>query len=1072
MSRVGAVELASLLGLPEPTREQAAVIESELAPAAVVAGAGSGKTETMAARVVWLVANDLVAPDQVLGLTFTRKAAAELGLRIRRRLAQWRRVVERERPDDLARLAVLQASEPTVLTYAAYAGRLVAEQALRVGAEPDARLLSPALLWQCADAVVRRWPAALPDFRAISSLVHWVIAMAAQIDDHLVDPDGVEAFCTDALEEFFALPLGDRVRSETPNGTADYVEALRQRRALVPLVREFVRVKHAQTTVDFGDQMRIAAELSAVPEVVDLERDRYRAVLLDEYQDTGHAQIVMLQRLFGAGHPVTAVGDAFQSIYGWRGASAGNVGAFGTRFARADATPATIYPLATSFRNDRAILVAANAVAEPLRTGAVTLPLRPRERAAPGHVAVAFTETVEDEAAWVAGQVKTAWDALPAGTDRGPGGGGRTAAVLVRRRAQLPALADALHAVGLPVEIVGLGGLLTTPEVVDVVATLRVLGDYRAGGALMRLLAGARWRVGPRDLAVLRDRARELVRPPDGVDPDSAERAAISLVEALDDPGPARRYSPSGYARIRQLAAELRALRRRLTAPLAELVVDVEHALGVHIEVAARADRAAIGRAHLDRFLDVAADFAAEAGDSSLRAFLAYLEAAEDEQNGLEAGEVVVATERVQLLTVHGAKGLEWDVVAVPGLASGVFPSLPTGVNWTRARHELPAALRGDADGLPALDLTGAQSRREVGDLLAAHHDAVLARHGEEERRLAYVALTRARSVLLASGYAWDSTKSARTPSPYLETLREHATDPVDAWFVSEPDAANPRTEEAVTALWPPDPLGGSAPRRPAVAGGAALVRAAAATLPGLDLPEPELAGRAAQWRADVDVLLDERDRLRRAATIEVDLPAQLSVSQLVELRRDPDELARSLQRPVPRPPAPWARRGTAFHAWLEQRWQRQTLLDIDELPGAADADADDSDFLALRAAFEASHWAQREPHEVEVPFEMALGDRVVRGRMDAVFGSDADGWQVVDWKTGREPSGAAAQASAVQLAAYRLAWARLRGLPDEQVHRVRAAFHYVRSGETVAPSDLLDADGLRALVAGDAATG
>ena len=1071
MKRVSAVELARLLGLPEPTPEQAAVVESELAPAAVVAGAGSGKTETMAARVVWLVANDLVAPDQVLGLTFTRKAAAELGLRIRRRLAQWRRVVERERPDDIARLAVLQASEPTVLTYAAYAGRLVAEQALRVGAEPDARLLSPALLWQLADTVVRRWPADLPDFRAISSLVHWVIAMAAQFDDHLADPDRVEAFCTEALEEFFGLPLGDRVRSETPNGTADYVEALRQRRALVPLVREFVRIKHAQTAVDFGDQMRIAAALSEVPEVVELERARYRAVLLDEYQDTGHAQIVMLRGLFGAGHAVTAVGDPFQSIYGWRGASAGNIGAFGTTFSAAG-TAATIYPLATSFRNDRAILVAANAVAEPLRTSAVTVPLRPRERAGAGQVAVAFTETVEDEAAWVAAQLRAAWEALPAGADPGPGGGGRTAAVLVRRRAQMPALADALHAVGLPVEIVGLGGLLTTPEVVDVVATLRVLGDYRAGGALMRLLAGARWRVGPRDLAVLRDRARELVRTPDGVDPDSTERAAISLVEALDDPGPARRYSPSGYARITRLAAELRMLRRRLTAPLAELVVDVEHALGVHIEVAARADRAAIGRAHLDRFLDVAADFAAEAGDSSLRAFLAYLEAAEDEQNGLEAGEVVVASERVQLLTVHGAKGLEWDVVAVPGLASGVFPSLPTGVNWTRARHELPAPLRGDGDGLPTLDLTGARSRKEVGDLLAAHHDAVLARHAEEERRLAYVALTRARSVLLASGYAWDSTKSARTPSPYLETLRDHATERADVWFVPEPDAVNPRTEEAVSALWPPDPLGGASPRRPAVVAGAALVRAASAILPGLDLLEPELHGRAAQWRSDVDVLLDERARLRRSATIDVDLPHQLSVSQLVELRRDPVELARSLHRPVPRPPAPWARRGTAFHSWLEQRWQRQALLDIDELPGAADADADESDFLELRAAFEASEWAQREPHEVEVPFEMALGDRVVRGRMDAVFGSDADGWQVVDWKTGRKPSGAAAQASAVQLAAYRLAWARLHGLPGEQVHRVRAAFHYVRSGETVAPSDLLDADGLRALVAGEAATG
>ncbi|MBN9618528.1 MAG: ATP-dependent helicase, partial [Actinobacteria bacterium] len=864
---------------------QAAVIESGLEPAAVVAGAGSGKTETMAARVVWLVANQLVAPDQVLGLTFTRKAAAELGARIRRRLAQWRRVVERERPDDTAHLAALQASEPTVLTYAAYAGRLVGEQALRVGAEPEARLLSPALLWQLSDGVVRQWPGDLPQFRAISSLVHWVIAMAGQFADHLADPEEVERYCAKALDEFFALPLGQRARSETPNGTGDYVDALRQRQALVPLVREFQRVKQAMPSVDFGDQMRLAADLAQLAEVRGIEQDRYRAVLLDEYQDTGHAQIVMLRGLFGGGHPVTAVGDPFQSIYGWRGASAGNMGAFDVTFPRAGGAPATVYPLATSFRNDRAILEAANAVAAPLRTSKVTVPLRPHAGSGPGTVATAFTETVDDEAVWVAEQVRAAWDALPAGE--------RTAAVLVRRRSQLPPLADALHAAGLPVEIVGLGGLLTTPEIVDVVATLRVLGDYRPGGAVMRLLAGARWRVGPRDLAALRDRARELVRPPEGT-PADVEREPLSLVEALDDLGSEARYSAVGHRRMSRLGAELRRLRRRLAAPLAELVAEVESVIGVNVEVAARADRAEVGRVHLDRFLDVAAEFAAEAGDASLRAFLAYLEAAEDEENGLEAGEVVVAAERVQLLTVHGSKGLEWDVVAVPGLAAGVFPSPPTGVNWTRARHELPGPLRGDRDSLPPLDLDGVMSRKDVGDALTAHHEAVLERHAEEERRLAYVALTRARSTLLASGYAWDTTQRPRTPSPFLLTLREHAEPQV--WFEPEPDATNPRTVDAVTAAWPIDPLGAApgqrAGRRAAVEAGAALVREATGVLPGLDVvaaePGSDDAYRMRQWADDVDVLLTERARLRRGGSIEVELPPRLSVSQLVELERDP----------------------------------------------------------------------------------------------------------------------------------------------------------------------------------------
>ncbi|MGI8677802.1 MAG: UvrD-helicase domain-containing protein [Jatrophihabitans sp.] len=1073
---ISAEQLARRLEQPAPTSEQAAVIESCLGPAAVVAGAGSGKTETMAARVVWLVANRQVRPDQVLGLTFTRKAAAELGARVRRRLAQWRRVVEQDMPDDAEQVAMLQSLEPTVLTYAAYAARLVGEHALRVGAEPDARVLSPALLWQISDTVVRGWPGDLPEFRAISSLVHWVIAMSGQFADHLAQPDDVEAFCDAAIDAFYALPIGKGARSATPNGTGTYIDTLRQRRALVPLVRAYQQAKRARGAVDFGDQMRLAAALAGVPEVVAVERDRYRAVLLDEYQDTGHAQIVMLRGLFGAGHPVTAVGDPFQSIYGWRGASAGSMGAFDITFPRADLSPAMVYRLATSFRNERAILAAANDVAQPLRTSDVTAPLRPYDGSGPGHVATAFAETVDDEARWVAARMRQAWDALPAGE--------RTAAVLVRRRSQLMPLADALQTAGLPVEIVGLGGLLTTPEIVDVVATLRVLGDYRPSGALVRLLSGARWRIGPRDLAMLRDRARELIRPPDGVEVVTNEREPLSLVEAVDDLGSPARYSIAGYRRMRRLGDELRRLRRRLSAPLAELVSDVEHAIGVGIEVDARPDRTRAGRVHLDRFLDVAADFAAEAGDSSLRAFLAYLEAAEDEENGLEAGEVVVATERVQLLTVHGAKGLEWDIVSVPGLAGDLFPGKGTGVNWTRTRHELPGPLRGDGGSLPDLDLSGAESRKEIGDLLAAHHDEVQERHEQEERRLAYVALTRARSVLLASGYAWDATQKPRVPSPYLQTVCAHAAP--DVWFEPEPDAVNPRTIDAVTADWPADPLveraGATTARRATVEHGAGLVRAAATVLPDLALTgaEPASNSPAARWRHDVDVLLAERERLRRATSVDVELPTWLSVSQLVELERDPAALARRLHRPIPLPPAPWARRGTAFHEWLERRWTMPSLLDVDELPGAADDGAPDAPDLAeLQSAFEASGWSQRTPEEVEVPFEMTIGARVIRGRMDAVFRDDPRGdvagaagdrvarWTVVDWKTGLRPTGAAAQAAAVQLAAYRLAWARLRGICDDELSRVRAVFHYVRSGETVEPAALLDADGLRALVTG-----
>jgi DNA helicase-2/ATP-dependent DNA helicase PcrA len=157
-------------------------------------------------------------------------------------------------------------------------------------------------------------------------------------------------------------------------------------------------------------------------------------------------------------------------------------------------------------------------------------------------------------------------------------------------------------------------------------------------------------------------------------------------------------------------------------------------------------------------------------------------------------------------------------------------------------------------------------------------------------------------------------------------------------------------------------------------------------------------------------------------------------------------------------------RRGTAFHAWLESTvFGLPQLLDPDDLPGAADQGAGvDDDLRALQDAFRASSWWGREPAEIEVPFEMAVGGLLVRGRIDAVFAEADGGWDVVDWKTGRRPTGAGAAAAAVQLAAYRLAWHQLTGAPLEQV---RAAFCYVRDGVTVRPADLLDAEALRALV-------
>jgi DNA helicase-2/ATP-dependent DNA helicase PcrA len=1094
--------LATALGVPAPTPEQAAVIAAPARPALVVAGAGAGKTETMAARVVWLVATGQVRPEQVLGLTFTRKAAQQLGTRVRARL---RRLAGSRLLDELdpggERRAALLAGEPTVSTYHAYAGRLVAEHALLLPAEPAARLLGSTAAWQLAHRVVTTWAADLDVDRVPATVTGYLLSLAGELGEHLVDPGAVRRYAEELRDALAGAPPGPRQKAQPSQAYQRWIDTQRVRIELLPLVEEFARRKRAERAVDFADQLAIAAQVAAQhPEVGAAERVTYRAVLLDEYQDTGHSQRVLLRALFGTvpGEPVrpdapsvTAVGDPCQSIYGWRGASAGNLVRFRTDFPVADGVPADEHGLLTSFRNPAEVLELANAVSAPIRTapGAVAVgELRPGPGAAAGDVRVALLPTAAEEVAWTADAIAAEWAAAQREGRDGP----PTSAVLVRRRADMDALADALRARGLPVEVVGLGGLLDTPEVRDLVSALKLVADPLAGPAAVRLLTGARWRLGVADLAALWGRARELVPPPPGRPGGGALALALGalpvehaeqagLVDALDDPGEPDRYTPAGYARISRLARELTILRSRAGAPLTDLVADAERLLLLDVETAARPGP--VGRAHLDAFADVVADFSAGAEVATLPALLDHLDTAEQAEDGLTPGEVEVAPDRVQVLTVHAAKGLEWEVVAVPHLVAQVFPARKVSGSWLTDPAALPVPLRGDAVDLPAFAPPPGGDRKELEAAVTAHDRALDERRLTEERRLFYVALTRAERVLLVSGHRWPAAgERPRAPSPFLTEVARAAPDRVRHW-ADEPGEGetNPALGTGPEAPWPADPLGG---RSADVRAGADLVRATlvaraeaqaaaaeAAADPGAQLgllppgpaaddpPDDPDPADPEGWAADVGVLLAERAAARARPAVE--LPRAMTVSQLVELAADPAALAARLRRPLPLPPDPHARRGTAFHAWLEQRFGAAQLLDLDDLPGAADEGAADDDALTeLQAAFLASAWAERRPVEVEVPFETVIAGVGVRGRMDAVFTDPDGGFTVVDWKTG--PPARDPRAAAVQLAAYRLAWADLAGVEPD---RVRAAFHYVRTGTTLAPVDLLDADGLRALL-------
>ncbi|HTV99743.1 MAG TPA: ATP-dependent DNA helicase [Streptosporangiaceae bacterium] len=1099
MTGYSPAQLARLLGLAEPTPQQAAVIGAPLCPMAVIAGAGSGKSETMAARLVWLAANGMARPERVLGLTFTRKAAAELAERVRGRLDSLRRAgLELPGADSGDWLQ----SDPVIATYHAYAGRLVGDHALREAVEPSIRLITPAVAWQLAARVVAAHDGPMDAITwTPSTVTAAVLDLSAELAEHLRGPDSVREVGEWLAAQRDGLPPGGPQR-KVPAAAAKILDCQRVREQMLPLVAAYAAAKAAREVMDYGDQMALAARIAdRHPEVGAAERARYQVVLLDEYQDTSHAQLVLLRALFGGGHPVTAVGDPCQSVYGWRGATAGNLRRFGADFPVRDGGPAPIALLSTSFRNTGRVLDAAAALQEGLRAAAPEVPrlVAPPPRAARGSVVCALLGTAGEEAGWIADQVaellRLPPGVAPDGAPWPDGGRDRRVrpsdvAVLCRKRAQFPALRAALEARGIPVEVVGLGGLLTVPEVQDVVATLRVMHDPTASDALARLLTSPRWRIGPRDLVALGRRARALARGaradprPAGQpspDADAMQQAVTdltadpgSLVEALDELGDPAAYSPAGYPRLASLAAELRGLRGHAGRPLAELVGEVERALSLDIEVAARpgADPAS-SRADLDAFADAAAAFAGDQDEPTLGAFLAYLTAAEAEEFGLEGGRVG-DTDSVKLATVHAAKGLQWPAVFVPGLAEGaqghIFPARPKlTTRWTENPRLLPFGLRGDAADLPALAGLDAGS-------LASFADACADRELAEERRLGYVAATRAAFFLACTGYWWGGGVSRLGPSVFLHEVRaacEAGAGTVAAW-AEEPagDAENPALAEPATAAWP---AAASGSRYEAVREAGRLVteamaragRDSAAAGPGA-LSEADLALIAA-WERDAGLLLAERAERRGDEALTVGLPRRLPVSSLVIMARDPAELAQQVRRPMPRPPAPLARRGTEFHTWLEQRFGPQRLIDPGDLLGAADSGLEpdeDENVAALRERFEAGEWSGRWPCEVEVPFETQIGDRLVRGRIDAVFADDpAGGFDVVDWKTGRPPASPDEEhAVSVQLAAYRLAWAALAGVPVEQV---RAAFYYVREDVTVRPADLLDAAGLAALIEG-----
>lgn len=1120
-----------------PTDQQEKVITAPLKPTLVVAGAGSGKTATMSARVTYLVASGQVDPSQVLGLTFTRKATHELRERIENRLGQlyrypgWTSSSTRSNTDESASAdapstaagpstaaeaggsnsqvqeLTAVAGEATVATYNSFAGALVREWGLEVGLETDTAVLTPASSWQIMYELMENWGQEFEEpFSSLDSATELALQVANSLNENLLSVDEARELMADLGQNLKDLRS---VRGAAKAIDAKSLPAMTKRIQVLDLVERYIDYKRENSLVDFGDQValacRIVTDERVGPRVIAQYRDRFKAVLLDEFQDTSVAQTILLSSLF-AGCGVVAVGDPNQAIYGWRGASSAALGQFHRHFSNG-AGP--VLQLSTAWRNDPQILQAANRISDPLRaSGQVKvekLVKRPGVGDERGKVWAARVQDGLAEAELIAKFLAQRWSPS------------KSMAVLCRTRSQFTPIVAALIERGIPVEVVGLGGLLDVPEVADVRALMSVALDPTSADRLMRLidLVG----IDAADLDVVWSFARELVNARASAGQSSAEPLlAEALSEIVVNFGAfeafCKKYacalSPAGLYQAKRLGRILQEANGAANLELVDFISWAERALGLDVEAAARVDVNEVGARALAALRAQATSFKSQNPEAGAQVFLGWLNAAQDQERGLELPEVEPAPGAVQVLTVHASKGLEWDIVVVPGLVEANFPSYRSrpkedytvlANSWITQVSEFPHTLRRDYDSLPPCPFIGLSPQAGKDAILAAGEEyrSELGKwEVAEERRLAYVAYTRARSqLLLTTSHYAALSKTPKMTSRFLKELERSQMVQFLADDERDDDLSNRALDQSSVSVWPHqlDALAGleePGVAEPSVAGldgvgaggggvgkgtahdgaglsavasgqaapgqavlgkqaglslrlrAAALVSAAggcqgAGSEEALQIPEG-LAPQLDDWWRQARLLLQER-QIRQENGQEIVLPSHLAATAMAKVGKE--DFIMSLRRPLPPPPSKAARLGTAFHEEMSQRLNSEgTLLSLAEAGSDRLSPADRkqvNDWLDNVADLEILQGYS--PYATEIDQEIRLAGFNVRCRIDAVFKAVEKGraqWLIVDWKTGGQ------RVRVDQLSLYVHAWAASQNV---DISQVRAAYVYVQDG-------------------------
>ena len=1067
--KFSALDIATALGekFPPNEQQQAAIEAPYDRPSLVVAGAGSGKTYLMSMRVPWLVANGIALPEQILGLTFTRKAAAELSNRINKnlRLLAKSTAVPGVWPAELG----LEFTPPTISTYNSYATALFRDFGLQIGYDSDAIQLTEATAFQFARELINNHgheiePRLLDSDASSKSLITAAIEMAKAMTENLVTAADVEKYLQPIIEHVSQLP-NTRSKGQYTGEVSGLLEKLSGNILVARLAQGFIDAKLNQGKIDFSDQVALAYRAVEHPDsgVIEREQQRFTQVLLDEYQDTSVLQTKLLSSLF-YGKSVLAVGDPHQSIYGWRGASSANLAEYRADFGADSREP---YQLSTSWRNPQVVLDIANQIAFPLDEpldyvsaehaelvrSVKRLPLRVRSGEANGRVEMQWHQTIEAEAKavadWFADRIHVPIEEN--GKLRPP-----TGALLLAKKLYMPVYRDALQNAGIDVQIVGLGGLLTMPEVTDVRCALAVISSPSAGTQLIRLLTGARWRVGAKDIDGLYRYADWLAknntefRDPDGNQADTKVSIVDALVHIGEDRLPHDDFiSEEGLLRMIDAAKVFNNLRKRIGQPLAELVRTIVAELWIDIELLANPSRRN-PLMHINEFISLVANYTTDSDSQAISGLLEYLDYADDLER-VDAAPPITRPGMVQILTVHSSKGLEWDHVAVGSFNDGDLPKTIRDATGWMSLGKLPYALRGDVESLPKVDFFSCSNQTEVGravkDFKADGERPMLL---QEQRRLAYVAVTRAKTNLLLTGSYWQPGDSAaRKISKYLLECVEAGIEPMASYEPPElaSQDGNPVTKASLVEHWP----------KPAFTEKRlSLVQQAS------DEVSKQLGSRAESQQVSkeleglsgaIELLLAEQKNRKANATV-VDFPVRISASNFKAYLDEYETMAGSFLRPVPSEPHSASRRGNLFHAWVERSNSPIGFNDPEDDFEELDDERDFYEVEQLQQNFLSSRFAKLTPLALEQEVQVTIGGNTFVCKMDAIY-QTGDSYEIVDWKTNAPPKDEADwQRKSLQLSLYRWAYSKYSGVPLE---KISAIFYFVGANEELQASRLLN---------------